>query len=267
MAKSTSKSKSKPTRPSRPAASKSKGKAGAKPARDTKATRAERAAAKRRSDAAKRGAETRRKNAAREARQTARLIREQEAARARVEKRDAAAAKKAARAARKAELERVARKAAARPVQWEVALERIRGHIAAIAGDADLRVDVAPRASKGQPWQVRATIRPDTGMAYEALNEALAAVERDRDVERYIGPNRYTRIAVTYTGPESRGSSREVTRPWTVAEISPWETTISRAVEQTDPEAPDSPASRYRYTSIEAIELWISGGEADAVPF
>ncbi len=178
----------------------------------------------------------------------------------------------------------LARQAASQRVQagrgrvgdWRGALEGIRDHVAAMTGSASLSVELPKGALgdgtrgknrlKGTPWALIGTIEMPN-VDYAALSEIFAAVEADNSITRSIGENRYARIAVLYNGPEERGSRKFAEREWTVSEISTYDTAISRAREETDPEEPGSVGARYKSTSVSKIIIWIADREGNVIPF
>lgn len=138
-----------------------------------------------------------------------------------------------------------------------------------------VQIDLAPGSTgtgpvpntKGTPWAVIGTIAFEDSLDYAALNEGLLAVQGDDEITKLVGIDRFSRMAVLYDGPETKGSTRHVEREWTMSEIAPWDVCISRAVEMTAEDEPDSVQERYSTTAVLALRVWLAHSEASPVPF
>lgn len=174
-----------------------------------------------------------------------------------------------------------------RPVEERLfkPLERIRDHVG-----GGLRAQRPPSSgivvtpsgersgsrASGTPWLLRGDYDlRGKGLSYLELGEALAKVRADRKITQMIGAERLARIQITYRGVEKRGHTKIVELDWTLAEISPWDACISRAVEQcigvhdeaSDEADMDSLHVRYPDTRVLRMFVWLSSTKAERIPF
>lgn len=157
--------------------------------------------------------------------------------------------------------------------RWMRGLEFVREHLSEPIGrQLVLKGRPPPPAKKGTPWALVAMFGGWDGQgSYTELHQGLEAVDRDERIVNAIGKRRLARMTVLYKGVVSRGDRRRVEREFTLAEISPWEVMVSRALERTDPTVEDSLVARYDSdgvrTLIKAVFVWIALEEAREANF
>jgi hypothetical protein len=164
--------------------------------------------------------------------------------------------------------------AAGEPItkQWGRGLDRMRTHLSKPLGlELVLRTAAPPPAVKGTPWALIGRFAGfDRQAGYSELYAGLLDTRDDDRIEALIGRQRLCRITVRYEGVEVRGGSRRVEREFTLAEISPWEVCISRAVERCDPGSEEGLVAAYDQgpgrTLVRAVYVWIAMEVATDVP-
>lgn len=160
------------------------------------------------------------------------------------------------------------------PQVWFSGLERWRSHISdSIGRECILRAESPGKAPKlhGTPWALVARLSGFDGqLTYDRLWNALAEIDQDRKIIKAIHPRRLCRLVALYEGPSERGGTRMVKRDWTIAEISPYDVMLSRALERLDPGLGDSIAAGYgeaarKPTKVVSLYVWISVDKAKVV--